>query len=123
MSFSLLLAFAVVASAFALSAAALVIGFRKLRRAKHGIWRTFGWVVWVGLTSFFAVGLVGVVVGVLKARGAVGGESIDPSQKARILAERISDAMNVTALVLLVLLVIGVAFAIYAAVVRRRAAR
>ena len=44
-----------------------------------------------------AFGLLGTVVGLVKAFGSVGGESIDPSQKARILAEGISEAMNCTA--------------------------
>jgi biopolymer transport protein ExbB/TolQ len=42
-------------------------------------------------------GLFGTIVGLIKAFGAVGGESVDPSQKARILAEGISEAMNCTA--------------------------
>ena len=56
-------------------------------------------------TSFLALfanlamlsGLFGTIVGLIKAFGAVGGESVDPSQKARILAEGISEAMNCTA--------------------------
>jgi hypothetical protein len=44
------------------------------------------------------VGALGTCLGLIKAFGAVGGESIDPSQKARILAEGISEAMNWTAL-------------------------
>lgn len=39
----------------------------------------------------------GTLVGMIKAFGAVGGESVDPSQKARILAEGISEAMNCVA--------------------------
>ena len=35
-------------------------------------------------------GLLGTVAGLIKCFGAVGGESVDPSQKARILAEGIS---------------------------------
>jgi biopolymer transport protein ExbB/TolQ len=42
-------------------------------------------------------GLFGTILGLIKAFGAVGGESIDPSQKARILAEGISEAMVCTA--------------------------
>lgn len=41
-------------------------------------------------------------MGAVKAAGAVGGESIEPSQKARILAEGISEAMNCMAFALLV---------------------
>jgi biopolymer transport protein ExbB/TolQ len=56
-------------------------------------------------TSFLALfanlamlsGLFGTITGLIKAFGAVGGESVDPSQKARILAEGISEAMNCTA--------------------------
>lgn len=39
-------------------------------------------------------GAFGTGIGLVKAFGAVGGESVDPSQKARILAENISGAMN-----------------------------
>jgi len=42
-------------------------------------------------------GLLGTVTGLIKSFGAVGGESVDPSQKARILALGISEAMNCTA--------------------------
>lgn len=42
-------------------------------------------------------GLLGTISGLIKSFGAVGGESVDPSQKARILAEGISEAMNCTA--------------------------
>ncbi|MFZ5893584.1 MAG: MotA/TolQ/ExbB proton channel family protein [Myxococcota bacterium] len=47
-------------------------------------------------------GALGAIVGLVKAFGAVGGESVDPSQKARILAEGISEAMNCTTFALLV---------------------
>lgn len=43
------------------------------------------------------VGALGTLIGLVKASGAVGGESVDPSQKARILADGISEAMNCTA--------------------------
>ena len=42
-------------------------------------------------------GLLGTVSGLIQSFGAVSGESVDPSQKARILAEGISEAMNCTA--------------------------
>jgi biopolymer transport protein ExbB/TolQ len=42
-------------------------------------------------------GLFGTIIGLIRAFSAVGGENIDPSQKARILAEGISEAMNCTA--------------------------
>lgn len=56
-------------------------------------------------------GLFGTIVGLIKAFGAVGGESVDPSQKARILAEGIAEAMNCTAFGLLSAIVALVGFA------------
>src|SRR5438105_4649562 len=44
------------------------------------------------------LGAAGTLLGLVKAFGALSGESVDPSQKARILAEGISEAMNCTAL-------------------------
>jgi hypothetical protein len=49
-----------------------------------------------------AAGALGTVLGVVKGAGAIGGASIDTSQKARILAEGISEAMNCGALTILV---------------------
>ncbi len=56
-------------------------------------------------------GLFGTIVGLIKAFSAVGGESIDPSQKARILAEGISEAMNCTAFGLITAIVALMGFA------------
>ncbi len=56
-------------------------------------------------------GLFGTIVGLIKAFGAVGGENIDPSQKARILAEGISEAMNCTAFGLISAIVALMGFA------------
>jgi len=53
-------------------------------------------------------GLFGTVVGLVVAFGAVGDESVDPSQKARILAEGISEAMNCTAFGVVFGLAVGV---------------
>jgi len=53
------------------------------------------------MTSALLV-VFGVVFGVLTALGAVGGESVDPSNKARLLAEGLSEAMNSTAFGLVV---------------------
>ncbi len=57
-------------------------------------------------------GLFGTIVGLIKAFGAVGGESIDPSQKARILAEGIAEAMNCTAFGLISAITALVGFAV-----------
>ena len=42
-------------------------------------------------------GLLGTVTGLIKSFGSVAGESVDPSQKARVLAQGFSEAMNCTA--------------------------
>lgn len=58
-----------------------------------------GWMK--GLTIIVAatalIGALGTLLGLVKAFGATGGESTDPSEKARMLAEGISIAMNCTA--------------------------
>lgn len=56
-----------------------------------------------GLVAISALfGALATCLGVVKAFGAVGGESVDPSQKARILAEGIAQAMNCTTFALLI---------------------
>src|SRR5215831_14659613 len=57
-------------------------------------------------------GLLGTVSGLITSFGAVSGESVDPSQKARILAEGISEAMNCTAFGLIIALLSLIGFAI-----------
>ncbi|HMJ52975.1 MAG TPA: MotA/TolQ/ExbB proton channel family protein [Polyangiaceae bacterium] len=57
-------------------------------------------------------GLFGTIIGLIKSFGAVGGESVDPSQKARILAEGISEAMNCTAFGLMVAIVGLIGYAV-----------
>ena len=57
-------------------------------------------------------GLLGTVTGLIIAFGSVGGESVDPSQKARVLAQGISEAMNCTAFGLAVAIVGLIGFAI-----------
>jgi hypothetical protein len=61
-----------------------------------------------------------MIAGLIKSFRAVGGENIDPSQKARILAERISEAMNCTAFAALCALIGGLLL-LAIVVVRRRA--
>lgn len=43
-----------------------------------------------------ALGALGTLLGLVKVFGATGGESVDPSQTARLLAEGIAEAMNCT---------------------------
>lgn len=57
-------------------------------------------------------GLFGTIVGLIKSFGSVGGESVDPANKARILADGISEAMNCTAFGLLVAVVAIIGYAI-----------
>ena len=57
-------------------------------------------------------GLLGTVSGLIQSFGAVSGEGVDPSQKARILAEGISEAMNCTAFGLIVAIMGLIGFAI-----------
>jgi len=57
-------------------------------------------------------GLLGTIAGLIKSFGAVGGESFDPSQKARILAEGISEAMNCTAFGLIVAIIGLIGYAV-----------
>jgi biopolymer transport protein ExbB/TolQ len=65
------------------------------------------------------VGTLGILMGVVKMLGAVGGESTDPSQKARMLAEGIAGAMNFTAFAA----AIGVPSLVAALVLERRSSR
>lgn len=57
-------------------------------------------------------GLLGTVTGLIKSFGAVAGASVDPSQKAAILANGISEAMNCTAFGLGVAIIALIGFAI-----------
>ena len=57
-------------------------------------------------------GLLGTVTGLIMAFGSVSGESVDPSQKARVLAQGISEAMNCTAFGLGVAIIGLIGFAV-----------
>ena len=57
-------------------------------------------------------GLLGTVYGLIVSFGAVSGESVDPSQKARILAEGISEAMHCTFFGLVVAIIALLGFAV-----------
>ena len=79
-------------------------------------------IVFIAVGLFFAAGMVGSVAGLVKSFGAIGGESVEPSQKARILAEGISEAMNCTAFALVAILIGGIGTLGYRLVVRRKPA-
>jgi hypothetical protein len=69
----------------------------------------------VALCLIFA--FAGTLVGFIRAFGAVGGEQVDPSQKARMLAEGISEAMNCTAFAGIILIPAVIVLALF---MRRR---
>jgi hypothetical protein len=70
-----------------------------------------------------ALALLAVVHGVWTAFGPVNGESVDPSQKARILAEGISEALNDAAFAMLAATPLAIAVLVYAWVRRPRRAQ
>lgn len=73
---------------------------RAVRRGRELSW-VAKLVVVVAVVAAVA-GAIGTGVGFVNGFGAVGGESVEPSRKARILAEGISEAMNCTAFGLLI---------------------
>lgn len=60
-------------------------------------------------------GLFGTIAGLIKSFGSVGAESVDPSQKARILADGIAEAMHCTAFGLATAVFAVIAFALLGA--------
>lgn len=76
--------------------------------------RQLAWLTLAYLLLWFVATIASVFVAVVKSMGAVGGVSLDPSQKARILGEGIADAMNASVVVSLGLLApFVVAMALY----------
>jgi hypothetical protein len=68
--------------------------------------------------------LTGPLLALLATRGAAGGEPVEPSQKARLLAEAISELMNSIAFAVLLLGVPSVvAFVLYLRARRKGCAR
>jgi biopolymer transport protein ExbB/TolQ len=57
-------------------------------------------------------GLLGTVTGLITSFGAVAGDSVDPTMKAKILAEGISEAMNCTAFGLIVAIIGLIGYAV-----------
>ena len=52
------------------------------------------WAIYALVIPGTLVTVLGVASGLIRVLGATSGESVDPSQKARVLAEGISEAMN-----------------------------
>jgi MotA/TolQ/ExbB proton channel family protein len=120
---SLVLVLALWGVAGAINLAGLIVGILLWRERARGASAQVRFAspgVIAACTTLVAIALLTTVAGVVKAFGAVGGESVDPSQKARILAEGISEAMNMIALATLVATPVSVAILIYAAFRRSR---
>jgi hypothetical protein len=101
----------------AINIAGLVVGIRLWRARASGASAQVRFatpLVIAACTTLVAIALLTTVAGVIKALGAVGGESVDPSQKARILAEGISEAMNMIALATLIATPVSLAILLYA---------
>lgn len=108
---------------FGVNASALILGFVHLLRNWHASSRRALWTVVLGAAAvLFAFVAVGAALGFAKAFGALGGESVDPSEKARMLAEGISEVMNCMALGVLAM-PLSAGYLIYAAVSARRMRR
>jgi hypothetical protein len=82
---------------------ALVLGARSLSRRRAPPVAVFVTLFLASVAGLLA--LAGYVAGVLVAVGPVRGEEVEPSQKARALAEGISEAMNCGAVALLIALI------------------
>ena len=113
----------VVALVLVLNASLIVKVFRELRAAAPGIRRTLGWVAWTALTLLFVWSLIGCLLsGVVTTLRAASDQSVDPSQKARMLAEGISLIINCGILSLVSLLPLVGGLWIQSVVAGRRAA-
>lgn len=80
-----------------LSIVGVWLGARRLRR-RTDVPRFVPRVAYVFATVSALVIVVGTVAGVLRSMGSASSESDGPSQKARVLGEGISEAMNCGAL-------------------------
>jgi hypothetical protein len=91
-------------------AAVAALGARRRKRPNapgFGVWFAYALVGWIAL-----LGLAQTVSVVLLVR-SVEGPSADPSQKARVLAVAISEAMNCGAAAVLILLGVGGGFVVW----------
>lgn len=67
-----------------------------------------------------AFGCLGTLFSAARVFGAIGGESVEPSQRARILAEGISEAMNFGVLAVGVWILVAAAYLIVLATGRKQ---
>ncbi len=83
-----------------LSVALVALAFRLRRNSRPR--KILGRFALICLALLVTSSCAGVGIGLYQGMTAVGGELIDPSQKARVLAEGISEAMNCGAFAILV---------------------
>jgi hypothetical protein len=86
-----------------LNVALVLTAFRIFRQASPR--KALGRLALVCAINLFVWPLVGIALGLRLAFSATGGASVDPAQKARILAEGLAEAMNCTAFGVLVFFV------------------
>jgi biopolymer transport protein ExbB/TolQ len=100
---------------FLIVLAGIVVAFRLWRaRPANKVIRKVTAIYVAATTLTMVLTFIAVLVGVLKAFGAASGEADDPSQRARALAEGISEAMNCTAFGTLVALPLAIFVLVYA---------
>ncbi|HVJ19358.1 MAG TPA: hypothetical protein VM686_28255 [Polyangiaceae bacterium] len=91
-------------------------------KTSSGWRRALGGLAWSSFTLLQAYALWGTAAGLFLGFTAVGGEDIPPEQKARIMAEGMSEFMGCLALGGL-FTPFSIGYLIYTAVARRRVAR
>ena len=82
--------------------AAVALAFAAWRAGSHLAMRRALRALWVLAIVPLAAAPLGAALGYFRVRGAIDGEAIEPAQRARVLAETISEAMNLTALLVLI---------------------
>lgn len=84
-----------------LNAAAVALAAAAWRADVHARMRRWLRLLWAIVVAGLALPMPWAVLGFVRVRDALAGRYVDPSEKARVLAETISEAMNLTALVVL----------------------
>ena len=107
---------------FGPNGAVLWLALGGLLKTSSGWRRALGGLAWSSFTLLQAYALWGTAAGLFLGFTAVGGEDIPPEQKARIMAEGMSEFMGCLALGGL-FTPFSIGYLIYTAVARRRVAR
>src|SRR5262249_26839047 len=95
----------------------LAIDAAMLRETPH-LWGRTPYLLALGNIAV-CTGIWGTLNGMVRSFGSVGNESVDPSDKARQLAEMIGEALNCSAFGLFVAIVAYIAFIIFRAGAKR----